>query len=248
MICPTVGQRSNKDRSARAHRLDGVFEEIRKDAFHAGALHGAFQIFRHLGCELDAPGIGCRASTLDQAAAITSRKLHISLPLGFAPRDIKKLLEHVLNTTRSPIDVSGQAPGLFLRQIAVHEHFSSCVNRRQRVAKIVDDGRRKLADGGDPFLTDQFMASQLDRVTHAAKSFGQASQFILAAHLDFIIEILFGDLARRTVQLRYRLHNLASHQVSYRQCRYQREQPKPEDLAAKSGQSLPRSAERAQNE
>ncbi len=101
--------------------------------------------------------VSATGATVSQAAAITSRRLHISLRARFSAHHVQQLLQHVLNSARGPVNVPGQPPRLFFRQIAIHQHFGARVNRSQRIAKIVHDGCRKLPDGLDALAPDQFL-------------------------------------------------------------------------------------------
>ena len=133
------------------------------------------------------------------------------------------------------------------RQIAVHHHLGAGVNSGQGIAEVMHDGRRQPSDSRDALLPDQFLARLADRFAHALERPGQPPQFVLAAHVDLIIVVLFRDFGRRSIQLRDRLHDLSRHQVSDHQRRDQRQQPERDDFAPQFGHPLPRPGQRPQN-
>ena len=86
-----------------------------------------------------------------------------------------------------------------------------------RIAKIVDNGRRKLSDSLDALAPDQLFLRRPDRFAHALKCLSQSAQFVLAIYVDFVAVVLLGDLGRGAVQLRHRFHDFPPHQVGHRQ-------------------------------
>src|SRR5215831_12684241 len=159
-------------RTACGHGLERVAHQVDKDAFHAGAFERQFDGFGNVEAYGYALRVGGGSQRVACGRGDFMQVAHLRA-FGLSAAHVDQVLQQFLDATRRTVDIPRQALELLRSDFGIHHDLSPAVDRRQRIAEVVDDGARKPSDGSDTLLADQLAARALNRRAHVIEGLSQ---------------------------------------------------------------------------